>query len=144
MPQRQRPSYEQVRLIRECRQSGMTIADWCRMKGIRVDTFYSWNFRMKKKGLIDSAATIPQPFFQDPVRPDIVKINRLSPESIPCAEQYDPVAPIGMAICEPVISSAMLPVMEVAVGNVMLKVTNQVNPQLLAEMIRLLGGGSGC
>ena len=144
MPQNQKPAREQIRLIRECRQSGMTIADWCRMKGIRVDTFYSWNFRMKKKGLIDSAATIPQPFFQGPVRPDIVKINHLSPELIPRTEQYDPAAPIGTAICEPVISSAILPVMEVAVGNVVLKVTNQINPQLLAEMIRLLGGGSGC
>ena len=140
----QTPAYKQLRLIRECRQSGMTIADWCRMKGIRVDTFYSWNFRMKKKGLIDSAATIPQPFFRDAVRPDIVKINHLPPESIPCSEQCNPTAPIGMAICEPVISSAMLPVMEVAVGNVMLKVTNQVNPQMLAEVIRLLGGGPGC
>lgn len=144
MRTRRMTAAEQIQTIRECRRSGMNIADWCRMKGIRVDTFYSWNFRMKKKGLIDSAATIPQPFFQDPVRPDIVKINHLSPESIPSAEQYDPAAPIGMAICEPVMSTAMLPVMEVAVGNVMLKVTNQVNPQMLAEVIRLLGGEPGC
>lgn len=144
MRTRRMTAAEQIQIIRECRRSGMNIADWCRMKGIKVDTFYSWNFRMKKKGLIDSAATIPQPFFQDPIRPDIVKINHLSPESISCAEQYNPGSPIGMAICEPVMSSAMLPVMEVAVGNVTLKITNQVNPQLLAEMIRLLGGGSGC
>ena len=144
MRTRRKTTSEQLQLIRECRRSGMNITDWCQMKGIKVDTFYSWNGRLKKKGLLDTAATIPQPFFQDSVRPDIVKINRISPEKIPCAEQYDPAAPIGMAICEPVMSSAMLPVMEVAVGNVMLKVTNQVNPRLLAEMIRLLGGGSGC
>ena len=34
------PMAEQIRLINECRQSGMTDADWCRENGIAVSTFY--------------------------------------------------------------------------------------------------------
>ena len=82
------PAKEQLRLIKECQQSGMTIADWCRLRGIRIDTFFCWNFRLKIKGLIDTAATIPQPFFQDPVRPDIVKVN-ISPKDNPIGPQYE-------------------------------------------------------
>ena len=36
------PMAEQIRLINECRQSGMTDADWCRENGIAVSTFYNW------------------------------------------------------------------------------------------------------
>ncbi len=33
------PMTEQIRLINECRQSGMTDADWCRENDIAVSTF---------------------------------------------------------------------------------------------------------
>ena len=36
------PMAEQIRLINECRQSGMTDADWCRENDIAVSTFYNW------------------------------------------------------------------------------------------------------
>ena len=36
------PMAEQIRLINECRQSGMTDADWCRENNIAVSTFYNW------------------------------------------------------------------------------------------------------
>ena len=36
------PMAEQLRLINECRKSGMTDADWCRENDIAVSTFYNW------------------------------------------------------------------------------------------------------
>ena len=39
---------EQIRLINECRQSGMTDADWCRENDIAVSTFYNWVSRCRK------------------------------------------------------------------------------------------------
>ena len=36
------PMAEQIRLINECRQSGMTDADWCHENDIAVSTFYNW------------------------------------------------------------------------------------------------------
>ena len=36
------PMAEQIRLINECRQSGMTDAVWCRENDIAVSTFYNW------------------------------------------------------------------------------------------------------
>jgi hypothetical protein len=39
---------EQIKLINECRQSGMTDADWCRENGIAVSTFYNWISHCRK------------------------------------------------------------------------------------------------
>ena len=35
------PMVEQIRLINECRQSGMTDGVWCRENAIPVSTFYN-------------------------------------------------------------------------------------------------------
>ena len=43
------PREEQIRLINECRRSGMTDADWCRAHGIVPSTFYHWIMRCKAK-----------------------------------------------------------------------------------------------
>lgn len=42
------PMVEQIRLINECRQSGVTDADWCRENDIAVSTFYNWVSRCWK------------------------------------------------------------------------------------------------
>ena len=51
------PMVEQIRLINECRQSGMTDADWCRENDIAVSTFYNWVSRCRKA----AADQIPAP-----------------------------------------------------------------------------------
>ena len=42
------PMVELIRLINECRQSGMTDTDWCRENDIAVSTFYNWDRRCRK------------------------------------------------------------------------------------------------
>ena len=42
------PMTEQIRLINECRQSGMTDADRCRENDIAVSTFYNRASRCRK------------------------------------------------------------------------------------------------
>ena len=39
---------EQFQLILECRQSGLTDAQWCRENNIRPSTFYNWVSRMRE------------------------------------------------------------------------------------------------
>ena len=51
------PMAEQIRLITECRQSGMTDADWRRENDIAVSTFYNWVSRCRKV----AAEQIPPP-----------------------------------------------------------------------------------
>ncbi len=70
------PMVEQIRLINECRQSGMTDADWCRENDIAVSTFYNWVSRCRKTAadqipaanygkrqiIMRSDIKLPQPF----------------------------------------------------------------------------------
>lgn len=46
------PMPEQIRLINECRLSGLTDTDWCCENGIAVSsTFYNWVSRCRKAAL---------------------------------------------------------------------------------------------
>ena len=42
------PMAEQIRLINECRKSGLPDAEWCRQNGISAGTFYNWISRLRK------------------------------------------------------------------------------------------------
>ena len=75
------PMVEQIRLINECRQSGMTDADWCRENDIAVSTFYNWVSRCRKTAADQIPAAnyghleVPRPK-QDVVPIDIVPWGR--------------------------------------------------------------------
>ena len=72
---------EQLKLINECRTSGMTDIDWCREHGIAVSTFYYWVKQLRKE-----AAQIPAPAYGHSENPrpkqDVVPID-IVPDHIP-------------------------------------------------------------
>ena len=76
------PMAEQIRLINECRQSGMTDADWCRENDIAVSTFYNWVSRCRKAAADQIPAAnyghleVPRP------KQDVVPID-IIPDYIP-------------------------------------------------------------
>lgn len=76
------PMVEQIRLINECRQSGMTDADWCRENDIAVSTFYNWVSRCRKTAADQIQAAnyghleVPRP------KQDVVPID-IVPDHIP-------------------------------------------------------------
>ena len=41
---------EQIKLIMECRQSGLSDYQWCEQNGIHPGTFYNWVSKLKKSG----------------------------------------------------------------------------------------------
>lgn len=44
---------EQLRLLMECRASGLTDHEWCMQSGICPGTFYNWVKRLRKNGCTD-------------------------------------------------------------------------------------------
>ena len=81
------PLQEQIRLINECRKSGMTDADWCRENDITPSTFYNWLSRCRKI----AADQVPQPSYghseiprpkQDVVPVSIVRDQPAKPQDI--------------------------------------------------------------
>ncbi len=81
---------EQIRLIMECRGSGLSDYQWCEANGVLPGTFYMWISRLRKAGY-----TIPDPAKRQkavPIIQDVVKlpvadseineVNRLSTSRI--------------------------------------------------------------
>lgn len=64
---------EQVRLIMECRQRGLSDYQWRREQGMEFGTFYDWVSKLRKVGY-----TIPNPESKvcgTPVRQEVVKLD---------------------------------------------------------------------
>ena len=137
--QRRTPE-EQLEMVRLCRASGLTIAEWCRREGILPDTYYTWHERLRKRGMLEKAAPVPQRVVDRPFAPEIVKVQVESP--VQPIQYPDLLPPINK---DPV--SAAIPstrneqVLEINIRGIRIKATNHINPQLLIETLRQIGGG---
>lgn len=130
------PIPQRLELIRACRASGLTVAEWCRRNGLNDNTYHNWVTRLRKKGFLETPATIPESIPHGPIQQEIVKVE-IASEPAPILRQEPPKA-------DNVPKKTEGAVMEVAFGQIRIKVTNQVNPQLLAQALHLLGGGLEC
>ena len=122
------PMAEQIRLINECRQSGMTDADWCRENDIAVSTFYNWVSRCRKA----AADQIPPPNYghlevprpkQDVVPIDIVSAHLLEQHTASQMHQTD------------LDNSHTI---EVAMKDITVRISNDADPILPTRTFRLL------
>ena len=128
---------ERLRIINECRQSGLTANEWCRRHGLRWNTYHTWVTRLKKKGLLETAATVPTVVIHEPGLPDIVKVELTGRKEIRSVES----ASTGiLQEAEDTVQTGTDAVMEIELGQIRIRATNQANPMLLAEVIRQIGG----
>ena len=122
-------------LIMECRSSGLTDYQWLKENGISKSTFYHWISQFRKKGY-PNINEIPEPLKQSSPhkaqRQEVVKINVI-PGRQEVLEQNAPVYPV-----QP--TSEMSPVIEITTGSATVRLTNDASPELLAVVLRSLGG----
>lgn len=111
------PMAEQIRLITECRQSGMTDANWCRENDIAVSTFYNWISRCRKA----AADQIPAPNFGHHTEP-LLKQDVVPIEILPERQMY-------------LDNSHTI---EVIMKDVRIHISNDVDPVLLTRTLRLI------
>ena len=64
---------EQIKLIIECRQSGLSDYQWCKTKNIHPGTFYNWASKLRKSGytFLESQSKTTG----IPVRQEVVRLN---------------------------------------------------------------------
>lgn len=119
---------EQIRLINECRQSGMTDADWCRENGIAVSTFYNWVSRCRKA----AADQIPAPNYGrlEAPRPkqDVVPVD-IVPEQIPQQHTASQMQPLYLDNSHTI---------EVVMKDIIIRLSNDADPVLAARTLHLL------
>ena len=128
---------EQIKLIMECRRSGLTDFEWCRQHNIKVGTFYNWVKRLKQaegitfpRGNKTDCAVFCQ---QEVVRLDVLQ----APVPIPSAnDQYNNSVAFNDRF-ETTSTHASLRV-NLPYGTV--EIPNGTNPDILEATLRILGG----
>lgn len=124
------PMAEQIKLINECRRSGMTDADWCREHQISPSTFYNWISRCRKA----VADQILEPSYGHSEKPrpkqDVVPV-KIIPEHI----REDIQAP-RLPMADTHLDNSHT--IEVIMQNLTIRIHNEADPVLLSRTLRLL------
>lgn len=121
---------EQMQLIMECRQSGLSDYQWCQMHDINPGTFYNWISRIKKQGI-----TLPESSgrgrhasstVQEVVKLELIPEEKAVPaNTIPSCNTYVPANDVAF---------------EVVIHSATIRVFNSTDAQMLENLLRCLGG----
>ena len=122
---------EQIKLIMECRQSGLSDYQWCRTKDINPGTFYNRVSKLRKSGYTfpeSKSKTTGIPITQEVVRLDLVE------HEIP--------APVMM---EQNLSRLTLPnapnvAAEIQYGSITLRLFNGADISIVQNTLKCIGG----
>lgn len=122
---------EQYRLVMECRASGLSDYQWCLEHGIKPGTFYNWVKRLRQKGCSDIPAAAGRGSYKEMPKQEVVRID-FQPIA---ATTGEPELPDFHSELPPVIWS---PSIELTLGQANIRITNDADPELLAQTIRIL------
>lgn len=127
---------EQIKLIMECRQSGLTDFEWCRQHNINAGTFYNWVKRLKHT----EGITFPRGAKADGTltyRQEVVKLDVLqTPAPLPGTnDQYNNSVAMNGQLAEVPARSMKL---NLSFGSI--EIPNGTDPSLLEATLRILGG----
>lgn len=121
---------EQIKLIMECRQSGLSDYQWCSQNGINPGSFYNWVSKLRKIGY-----TFPESRSKSSGTPNIqevVKVNLVEQEiSSTIVEQNASTLPM---------QEKSTPAAELIIGNISLRLYNGADRELILNTIQCLGG----
>ena len=156
---KRRTEAEKLEMIKQCRASGLSDSQWCRLHGIPPSTMYTWINRFREKGypevpakdvhettvLVSPQEVVKLDFDYDP-------LERIKPQNTPTMrgieQQNTPVyasdehqiAHIYETNNEKLLnhSEAML---EIKTANATFKIGNGINPELLKVLVTSITGG---
>lgn len=121
---------DQIRLIMECRQSGLSDYQWCEQNGVYPGNFYNWVSKLRKAGY-----TFPESAVKSnaiPINHEVVKLDLVRDgQSSHVIEQN-----VSRSISPETPSVAA----ELLVGGITLRLFNGADEQLIQNTIRLIGG----
>ena len=127
---------EQIKLITECRKSGLTDYEWCRQHNINAGTFYNWVKRLKHiEGLtFPRGDEVKRSFVH---KQEVVKLDVLQTSApIPSInDQYNN----SVAVNEQ-LATIPAQAMKLNLPFASIEIPNGTDPALLEETLRILGG----
>lgn len=129
---------QRLKMIMECRQSGLTDCQWCKQNGIPAGTFYGWVKRLKEKGVTLPVATGRS---TAPINNEIVKVDIINSGSYELADT-EPILPkpsndviIDRGGYQPVADGSAI---ELSIYGATLKFSDSINPAILGKTLHLI------
>lgn len=122
---------EKLRLINECRQSGLSDYRWCKDNNINPSTFYNWISRLKDEAcsiIPRSQSSYPINTSQDVVRVDIVSDTQTVIKRTTNNKHL--------------MTPSMEASIEISIDDINIRINNNANPILLTQLIGALKGSS--
>jgi len=117
---------DQIRLIMECRQSGLSDYQWCERNGIHPGNFYNWVSKLRKSGYSfpeSVAKTNAISTAQEVVKVDLIQ----EPEPSPVIEQ-------NVSLPSSAVAAEMI------IGNITLRFYNGADGKVIKNTLRCIGG----
>lgn len=124
---------EQIRLIMECRQSGLSDYQWCQKQGINPGTFYNWVSKLRKAGytIPDSAGKVSGvPVMQEVVKLDLAESGISAP------------AMMELDVGHPASPSVSCIAAEIECGNIRVRLFNGADTAVIQNTFQCIGGMS--
>lgn len=128
-----RSADEQYALIMECRRSGLSDQQWCMQHDINPGTFYNWVKRLRKKACYDIPAATGRARLTTPVKQEVVKVD-IIPDQDPIPQT------LALPKDDKQESFSQPAPIEIRINEAVLRISNDVDPRLLAQIMRNLGG----
>lgn len=122
---------EQIKLIMECRQSGLSDYQWCRKQGINPGTFYNRVSKLRKAGytIPDSESRVSGvPVSQEVVKLDLVERGISTP------------AIMEQNVSHPASSDSSCIVAEIECGSIRIRLFNGADASVIQNTFQYIGG----
>lgn len=124
---------EQFQLIMECRQSGLTDYQWCKMRNLNPSTFYNWVSRLRKREVSIPDSTEKTNNISSSIQ-QVVKVELLpDSNSIPMKVEQNTRFATNLSSEEPA-------AVEILIGNATIRFFNNTDKSLLETTLKCFGG----
>ena len=131
MTTQRRTADEQYQLIMKCRSSGLSDYQWCTEHDINPGTFYNWVSRLRKKACYEIPPATEREDFKPVPGQDVVKLEVIPEVSETAFSNEDTRYHSNVEV---------RPAIEIQAGSVSIKISNDVDPRLLSQVIRSVTG----
>lgn len=123
---------DQIKLIMECRKSGLSDFQWCEKSGIHPGNFYNWVSKLGKSGY-----TFPKSEAKTNARQNVQEVVKLDilPKSQPSSGFL-----MDQHVSFHASDIAATPAAELLIGNITLRFFNGTDERLIQSTLKRIGG----
>ena len=122
---------DQIKLIMECRQSGLSDYQWCKKNGIHPGNFYNWVSKLRKSGY-----TFPGPASRTNALPNIQEVVKV--DLIP-SENPEPSLLIEQNASHDVQEPSAMVAAELLIDGITLRLFNGADKRVVQSTLQYIG-----